>query len=116
MLRFTKFNPQFGKKKIKFLYKITNRFKKKIYGKEIFFDDRCINFYDNEMQNKTFLLDHLKCDEFVNDITLNNPLTFNQYYEEDEDEDVLIDAEEEEEEEEDTMIDEEEEEEEEEDW
>ena len=124
MLRFTKFNPQFGKKKVKILYKLTNNFKKKIWGKEIFFDDKYINFYDNEMQNKSFLLDHLKCDEAENDITLNNPLTFNQYYEyEDVDEDIDEDIDEEdtmideddttineEEDEEDTMIDDEEEE------
>lgn len=109
MLRFTKFNPQFGKKKVKILYKLTNNFKKKIWGKEIFFDDKYINFYDNEMQNKSFLLDHLKCDESVNDITLNNPLTFNQYYEdEDTDEDdTMIDEEDTTINEDDTMIDEE---------
>jgi hypothetical protein len=85
MLRFTKFNPQFGKKKVKIIYKLTDYFKKKICGKEITFDDKCINFYDNAMQNKTFLLDHLKWDELINDITLNNDLTFNQHYENEDD-------------------------------
>ena len=76
MLRFNKFNPQFGRKRYKILYRTTKYFKKKICGKEIVFDDKCINFYDIEKQKKTFLLDHLKCDD-ENDLILNNSVFLN---------------------------------------
>jgi hypothetical protein len=72
MLRFNKFNPQFGRKRYKILYKTTKHFKKKIYGKEIVFDDNCVNFYDIENEKKTFLSDHLKYDEVENNLILNN--------------------------------------------
>ena len=97
MLRFNKFNPQFGRKKIKILYKTVRYFKKKMCGKEIIFDDKCINFYDIEKQNEKFLSDHLKYDEVENNFILNNSFIFNHYEEED-------DEEEDDEEEEDTVI------------
>ena len=86
MLRFNKFNPQFGRKRYKILYRTTKYFKKKICGKEIVFDDKCINFYDIEKQKKTFLLDHLKCDD-ENDLILNNSVFLN-YDDDDDDEDI----------------------------
>jgi hypothetical protein len=97
MLRFNKFNPQFGRKKIKILNKTVRYFKKKMCGKEIIFDDKCINFYDIEKQNEKFLSDHLKYDEVENNFILNNSFIFNHYEEED-------DEEEDDEEEEDTVI------------
>ena len=96
MLRFNKFNPQFGRKKTKLLYKTTKYFQKKMCGKEIIFDDKCINFYDIEKQNENFLSDHLKYHEVESNFILNNSFIFNHYEEED--------PEEEEEEEEDTVI------------
>jgi hypothetical protein len=88
MLRFNKFNPQFGRKRYKILYKTTKYFKKKICGKEIIFDDRCVNFYDNENDNEIFLSDHLKYDESENDYILNNSLFLNNYDDDDEEEDI----------------------------
>jgi hypothetical protein len=89
MLIFNKFNPQFGRKKFKILYKITNHFQKKICGKEIIFDDKCINFYDIEKQNEKFLSDHLKYDEVENNFILNNSFIFNHYEEEESDDDSV---------------------------
>ena len=103
MLRFNKFNPQFGRKKYKILYKTTKYFKKRICGKEIIFDDSCVNFYDIEKENEIFLSDHLKCDEAENGYILNNTLFLNNYdvdeYEEDEEEELEVEEEELEEEE-----------------
>lgn len=100
MLRFNKFNPQFGRKKYKILYKTTKYFKKRICGKEIIFDDRCVNFYDNEKDNEMFLSDHLKYNEVENGYTLNNSLFLNNYDvdedEEDEEEELEVEDEEEE--------------------
>ena len=108
MLRFNKFNPQFGRKKYKILYKTTKHFKKRICGKEIIFDDRCVNFYDKEKYDEMFLSDHLKYNEVENDYILNNSLFLNNYHEDEEEEDE--DEEEEEEDEEEEEEDEEEEE------
>jgi hypothetical protein len=88
MLRFNKFNPQFGRKKYKILYKTTKYFKKRICGKEIIFDDNCVNFYDIENDNKIFLSDHLKYDEVENNYNLNNSLFLNNYDDDDEEEDI----------------------------
>ena len=82
MLRFNKFNPQFGRKKYKILYKTTKNFKKKICGKETVFDDKCVNYYDNEKKCEMFLSDHLKYDEDSNDFILDN--SFLNYQEEEE--------------------------------
>jgi hypothetical protein len=99
MLRFNKFNPQFGRKKYKILYKTTKYFKKRICGKEIIFDDRCVNFYDNEKDNEMFLSDHLKYNEVENGYTLNNSLFLNNYdvdeeEEEEEEEELEVEGEE----------------------
>ena len=82
MLRFNKFNPQFGRKRYKIHYKITKNLKKKICGKETVFDEKCVNFYDNEKENEIFLSDHLKYDEDENDFILNNSLFLNNSHEE----------------------------------
>jgi hypothetical protein len=110
MLRFNKFNPQFGRKKYKILYKTTKYFKKRICGKEIIFDDRCVNFYDNEKDNEMFLSDHLKYNEVENGYILNNSLFLNNYdVDEDSEEEELeveqYEEEEEEEEDEEPIID-----------
>jgi hypothetical protein len=71
MLRFTKFNPQFGRRKIS--------------DKEIVFDDKCINFNYIQNQDEDFLLDHLSYDEHDYDLNLNNTFLNNyqeEYYEE----------------------------------
>ena len=92
MLRFNKFNPQFGRKRYKILYKTNKYFKKKICGKEILFDDNCVNFYDIQKQKETFLSDHLKYEESENDYSLNNSI-FLDYYEDEEDidDDTVLD-------------------------
>ena len=87
MLRFNKFNLQFGRKKYKILYKTTKYFKKRICGKEIIFDDRCVNFYDNKKDNEMFLSDHLKYNEVENGYILNNSLFLNNYDDDEDDDD-----------------------------
>ena len=104
MLRFNKFNPQFGRKKYKILYKTTKYFKKRICGKEIVFDDNYVNFYDNEKDNETFLSDHLKYHEIENEHILNNSLFLNNYDVEEDEEEEEDEEDEEEEEEEDGSI------------
>lgn len=89
MLRFNNFNPQFGRKKIKLLYKTNKYFIKKVCGKEIIYDDKYINFYDIEKQNSQFLYDHLKYNEVKNVMFLNNNS--------DDDDDTIIDYDEDEE-------------------
>jgi len=71
MLRFNKFNPYFGRKKYKLHYKTDKYFKKIIYGKEIVFDENCVNFYDIEKLNEGFFIDHLKYDEVETDFNIN---------------------------------------------
>ena len=99
MLRFNKFNPYFGRKRYKLLYKTDKYFKKIIYGKEIVFDDNCINFYDIEKLNESFLIDHLKYDEVENDFIVNDTSFLNfladDYVDEDDDSDDTIYQEEE---------------------
>jgi hypothetical protein len=65
LIRFNKFNPQFGRKKIKLLYKVNSNFKKKISEKEIYFDDNCIKFLNVEKLNDNFLVDHLKYTDII---------------------------------------------------
>jgi hypothetical protein len=59
MLKFNNFNPQFGRKKYKILFKHTANFKKKIIGKIIEFDDRHISFNKSSNKTEKFLKDHL---------------------------------------------------------
>jgi hypothetical protein len=75
MIRFNKFNPQFGRKKYKISIKHTNDFKKKIVGKIIEFDDKHIAFNKTEYNNKNFLKDHL---EYVNNYNILN-IRFNNF-------------------------------------
>ena len=69
MLKFSKFNPLFGRKKYKILFKHTANFKKKIIGKIIEFDDNHIIFNDPNHKIENFLTDHLVYKESFN--TLN---------------------------------------------
>ena len=61
--RFKNFNPQFGRKKYKIIFKHTKNFKKKVVGKIIEFDDIHVKFNNNEKDNKIFLSDHLNYEE-----------------------------------------------------
>jgi len=63
LLMFNIFNPQFGKKKYKFLKKNTNDFNTYIYEKIIEFDERHIPFYNKCKNNFLFLTDHLSYEE-----------------------------------------------------
>ena len=94
LIRFNKFNPQFGRKKIKIVMGNTKNFKQKIVGKIIEFDDKHIPFNSVEKQNDIFLKDHIGYSETIdifrpellfnsnNNILINNE-------DEDEDEDVV---------------------------
>ena len=59
LLRFNNFNPDFGKKGCKFIYKMDNNFVK-ILTNEIFFNETHIPFNNIEKQNEIFLTDHLE--------------------------------------------------------
>lgn len=105
MLIFNKFNPQFGRKKYKIIYKplqickttkyftpphflvtgvpsTVQRCKKRICL-EIFFDDKCINFYEYEKQNKHFSSNHLLYNDYEPDVIVN---IYNENNEEDDEE------------------------------
>jgi hypothetical protein len=69
MLKFNKFNPVFGRKRYKILFKHNASFKKKIISKIIEFDDRHIVFNDKNNKTNDFLIDHLLYKESFN--TLN---------------------------------------------
>jgi len=96
MFRFNKFNPYFGRKEIKLIYKTCN-FKKKVCGKEITFNDKCIKFYNIEKQNNTFLTNHLNYFENISDY-ISDDYIHNFIFEEDDEEEEEEDDEEEEEE------------------
>ena len=74
IIRFNQFNPQFGRKKYKILFKHTKDFKKKVIGKIIEFDDKPIVF-NPIIKNKYFLTDHL---EYLNNYNTLN-VTFTNY-------------------------------------
>jgi len=74
LIRFNKFNPQFGRKKFKILMGNTKNFKTKIIGKIVEFDDNYIPFNNVEKQNETFLKDHLGYSPTINFFT--NELLF----------------------------------------
>jgi hypothetical protein len=59
MIKFNNFNPQFGRKKYKILFKTTSTFKKKIIGKITEFDDKHIPFSKSRNVTEKFLTDHL---------------------------------------------------------
>lgn len=77
LIRFNKFNPQFGRKKYKLIMGYKANFKKKIVDKIIEFDDRCISFNNIEKQNDIFLKDHLTYSETIH--SFGNGLFFNEY-------------------------------------
>jgi flagellar biosynthesis GTPase FlhF len=59
MAKFNNFNPQFGRKKYKILFKHNKNFKKVIIGKIIEFDDNHITFNNSSNDRENFLTDHL---------------------------------------------------------
>jgi hypothetical protein len=63
MKMFCKYNPLFGRKKIKFILEYTTDFKRKIKGKIVEFDDNHITFNNIEKENEDFLIDHLKIND-----------------------------------------------------
>jgi hypothetical protein len=65
LIRFNKFNPQFGRKKYRIVMKNANNFKRKIISKITIFDDVHVKFNNIENQNDAFLSDHLKYDEII---------------------------------------------------
>lgn len=65
LIRFNKFNPQFGRKKYRIIMKNARNFKRKIVGKITLFDDVHVKFNNIEKQNDAFLSDHLKYDEII---------------------------------------------------
>lgn len=68
MLKFNKFNPVFGRKRYKILFKHNANFKKKIMSKIIEFDDRHIVFNDKNNKTNDFLIDHLLYKESFNNL------------------------------------------------
>lgn len=104
LIRFNKFNPQFGRKKYKLIMGYKKNFKKKIVGKIVEFDDRCIPFNNVDKQNDIFLKDHLGCSETMNNfangflfITNNHIFLHDEEHynnEEDDEEDVEEDVQE----------------------
>jgi len=62
LLEFNNFNPQFGRKRYKIVTKITDKFKTKICGKILEFNDNHINFLEKNV-DEDFLTDHLTYDE-----------------------------------------------------
>jgi hypothetical protein len=59
MMKFNNFNPQFGRKKYKIVFKNTSKFKKRVAGKIIEFDDRYPPFNNTSNARELFLKDHL---------------------------------------------------------
>ena len=106
MLIFNNFNPSFGRKRYKFIFKTLNNFEKKICGKIIEFNDTHIKFNNNN-NNAIFLLDHLKYNEinFIDEYAINNSYnsynSYNSSNQSEEEKDADEDEDDEEEEEED---------------
>ena len=61
LLRFSKFNPIFGRKTHRLQYGHTRDFKRKICGKVVVFNDDHIGFNRIDKQNREFLTDHITC-------------------------------------------------------
>ena len=97
LIKFNKFNPQFGRKYFKILYKTTKKFKQKIKGSTIQFNDNFIKFNNIEQQNHTFLLDHLECEETPYGFTSNDNVDFDSEEEEEEEEEEEVEEQDEEE-------------------
>ena len=104
MLIFNNFNPSFGRKRYKFIFKTLNNFEKKICGKIIEFNDTHIKFNNNNNNNnEIFLLDHLKYNEinFIDEYAINNSYnSYNSSNQSEEEKDADEDDEEEDEEDE----------------
>jgi hypothetical protein len=108
LIRFNRFNPQFGRKKFKILMEYKKNFKRKIIGKIVEFDDKYIPFNSIEKQNDNFLKDHIVSNTTINIfthelllITDNNIIIYEEEEEEeeedeDEEEENVEDADEEE--------------------
>jgi len=62
LLRFNKYNPEFGKKECKLVYKIDEKFATHIVC-ETTFNEKHLTFNNIEKQNETFLTDHLTYSE-----------------------------------------------------
>jgi len=100
LLKFNKYNPQFGRKKYKILMGYNKNDKKCIVGKIIEFNDKHISFNNKKFQNNSFLTDHLVCKQMIyydyNEINnINIPhshFVFNdeEYYNEEEEEEVQV--------------------------
>jgi hypothetical protein len=93
MIKFNNFNTQFGRKKYKILFKNTSKFKIKVAGKIIEFDDRHPPFNNTSNVTDFFLKDHLiynagynVLNYFLNDDEENNDE--DEVYEVEEDDDV----------------------------
>jgi hypothetical protein len=93
MIKFNNFNTQFGRKKYKILFKNTSKFKIKVAGKIIEFDDRHPPFNNTSNVTDFFLNDHLiynagynVLNYFLNDDEENNDE--DEVYEVEEDDDV----------------------------
>ena len=104
MIKFNNFNPQFGRKKYKILFKPTANFKKKIIGKIIEFDDRHITFNKSSNVTENFLKDHLIYNAgynilnyFTNLLLVNEEQHYFQYEEEENNDEREVDYDEEEE-------------------
>jgi hypothetical protein len=104
ILIFNNFNPTFGRKRYKFIFKILDNFEKKVCGKIIEFDDKHIKF--NNINNEIFLLDHLKYTElnFIDSYESNNSYNSSNNQSEEEDEEEEEEEEEEEDEEEEDSV------------
>lgn len=93
LIKFYKFNPQFGRMYLKLLYKTTKKFKQKIKGSTIHFNDNFIKFNNIEQQNNTFLLDHLKCEEIPYGFTSDDNIDFDSDDELEEEEEQEVEVE-----------------------
>jgi hypothetical protein len=59
MMKFNNFNPQFGRKRYKIVFKNTSKLKKRVAGKIIEFDDKHPPFNNTSNATELFLKDHL---------------------------------------------------------
>jgi len=64
LLRFSKFNPHFGKLECKLVNKVNEDFTTTIKC-ETYFNKKHIPFYNTKKQNEIFLTDHLECENVV---------------------------------------------------
>jgi hypothetical protein len=100
MIKFNIFNPQFGRKRYKILFKHNAKFQKKIAGKIIEFDDKHVTFNKSNDITENFLKDHLIYNAGYNILNYftNLLLIDEQHYFQNDEEDNEVDEEEGEEE------------------